>query len=403
MNAVTLRPGREKSVLRRHPWIFSGAVSSVEGDPAPGAAVAVRSARGETLGAGFWSPASAIRVRMVSFGPEPAAPDAAWLRERLEAAWARRAAFRAARPGRDAFRAVHGESDGLPGLVVDRYADVLCAQILAPGFERMRGDLAAALLDVFPRCTAVFERSDAPARVREGLEPRTGPLALRPGAPEPDFSAVEISPGGGVRAVVDLAGGQKTGSYLDQAENHARVGALAAGRDVLDACCYDGGFTLAALRGGARSVLALDASETALGALGRNLALNGLGQAPVERLRGDLFEKLRAFRDARRSFDLVVLDPPKFADSRARVERACRAYKDVNLLAFKLLRPGGLLATFSCSGAVDAALFETVVAEAASDAGRDAAVVARFDQPPDHPVALACPETRYLKGLLCAV
>ena len=402
MNAVTLRPGREKSVLRRHPWIFSGAVAAVEGDPAPGAAVVVRSSRGEPLGTGFWSPASALRVRMVSFGADAAAPGPAWLREKLEAAWARRAPFRASHPERNAFRAVHGESDGLPGLVVDRYADVLCVQILAPGFERMRGDLAAALLDVFPRCCAVYERSDAPAREREGLEPRNGPLALRPGAPEPDFSAVEISLDG-VRSVVDLAGGQKTGSYLDQAENHARVGALAAGRDVLDACCYDGGFALAALRRGAKSVLALDASEAALGALSRNLARNGLAEAPVERLRGDLFEKLRAFRDARRSFDLVVLDPPKFADSRARVERACRAYKDINLLAFKLLRPGGLLATFSCSGAVDAALFQTVVAEAALDAGRDAAVLARFDQPPDHPVSLACPETRYLKGLLCAV
>ena len=403
MNAVTLRPGREKSVLRRHPWIFSGAVASVEGAPAPGAAVSVRSARGEPLGVGFWSPASALRVRLVSFGADAPAPDAAWLREKLEAAWARRAPLRAARPDRDAFRVVHGESDGLPGLVVDRYADVLCVQILAPGFERMRGDLAAALLDVFPRCTAVYERSDAPARGREGLDPRTGPLALRPGAPEPDFSAVEISPGGGVRTAVDLAGGQKTGSYLDQAENRVRVGALAAGRDVLDACCYDGGFTLAALRGGAKSVLALDSSEAALAALARNLARNGLADAPVERLCGDVFEKLRSFRDSRRSFDLVVLDPPKFADSRVRVERACRAYKDVNLLAFKLLRPGGLLATFSCSGAVDAALFETVVAEAACDAGRDAAVLSRFDQPPDHPVSLACPETRYLKGLLCAV
>ena len=402
MNAVTLRPGREKSVLRRHPWIFSGAVAAVEGDPAPGAAVVVRSSRGEPLGTGFWSPASALRVRMVSFGADVAAPGPAWLREKLEAAWARRAPYRAAHPERNAFRAVHGESDGLPGLVVDRYADVLCVQILAPGFERMRGDLAAALLDVFPRCSAVYERSDAPARERGGLEPRNGPLALRPGAPEPDFSAVEISLDG-VRSVVDLAGGQKTGSYLDQAENHARVGALAAGRDVLDACCYDGGFALAALRGGAKSVLALDASEAALDALSRNLARNGLADPPVERVRGDLFEKLRAFRDARRSFDLIVLDPPKFADSRARVERACRAYKDVNLLAFKLLRPDGLLATFSCSGAVDAALFQTVVAEAALDAGRDAAILARFDQPPDHPVSLACPETRYLKGLLCAV
>ena len=207
----------------------------------------------------------------------------------------------------------------------------------------------------------------------------------------------------GVRTVVDLAAGQKTGTYLDQADNRARVGALAAGRDVLDAFCYDGGFTLACLRGGAAGVTAVDASAEALAALRANLEANAFPADRVETLRADVFAQLRAFRDARRSFDLIVLDPPKFADSRRHVEKACRAYKDANLLAFKLLRPGGLLATFSCSGAIDPALFRTVVAEAACDAGRDARVVGFFGQAPDHPVSLACPEGLYLKGLLCAV
>ena len=399
-SVVRLRPGREKSLLRRHPWVFSGAVDAVSGEPGPGEVVTVVSARGDFLARGFWSPASQLRVRAVSFD-ESEAVDAFWLEGRLAAAWALRAPlWNEAR--RNALRVVHGEGDGLPGLVVDRYADVLCVQILSAGFERLRSELTAALLDLFPGVSAVFERSDARAREREGLQPRAGLLARRPGAPERDLSRVEIVVDG-VRSLVDVNGGQKTGTYLDQAANRARVGALAAGRDVLDAFCYDGGFTLACLRGGAARVTAVDASEEALAALGANLALNGLSDAPVERLRADVFAQLRAFRDARRSFDLIVLDPPKFADSRNHVEKACRAYKDANLLAFKLLRPGGMLATFSCSGAVDPALFETVVAEAALDARRDARVVGRFSQGPDHPVSLACPEGLYLKGLLCAV
>ena len=397
---VRLRPGREKSLLRRHPWVFSGAIDKVDGDPAPGEVVALVSARGDFLARGFWSPASQLRVRAVSFD-EAEAVDAFWLENRLAAAWALRAPLWDAER-RNAVRVVHGEGDGLPGLVVDRYADVLCVQILSAGFERMRAELVAALLDLFPGVSAVHERSDAKAREREGLLPRTGLLARRPGAPEPDLSRVEIVVGG-VRSIVDVAGGQKTGTYLDQAANRELVGPLAAGREVLDAFCYDGGFTLACLRGGAARVTSVDASAEALSALRANLALNGLADAPVETLCADVFAQLRAFRDARRSFDLIVLDPPKFADSRNHVEKACRAYKDVNLLAFKLLRPGGRLATFSCSGAIDPALFQTVVAESALDARRDARIVGRFFQGADHPVSLACPEGLYLKGLLCAV
>lgn len=396
---VRLKPGREKSLLRRHPWVFSGAVDGVEGDPAPGAAVEVRSARGDFLARGFWSPESQIRVRAVVFD-EKETPDAFWLGGRLAAAWALRAPLWNAQ-SRNALRVVHGEGDGLPGLVVDRYAGVLCVQILSAGFERLRSALASQLLDLFPSVAAVYERSDAPARAREGLEPRSDLLAARPGAALPDFSRVEIV-SCGVRSAVDLERGQKTGTYLDQAENRTRVGALAAGRDVLDAFCYDGGFSLACLAGGAARVTAVDASAEALDAFRANLARNGHAPDRAEILCADVGAQLRAFRDARRSFDLIVLDPPKFADSKNHVEKACRAYKDANRLAFKLLRPGGLLATFSCSGAIDEELFRTVVAEAACEAGRDARIVGRFDQSPDHPVSLACPEGRYLKGLLCA-
>ena len=402
MPELRLAPGREASLARRHPWIFSGAVASAPAGAAPGDLVRVVSSSGEALAQAFWSPASQIRARVLSFDPaEPGVASEPWIASKIAAAWTRRAGFWN-RASHDAARVVHGEGDGLPGLVVDRYAGALCVQLLSAGFDRRRSEIAAALLDLFPDVSVVWERSEGKARAREGLEDRCGLLASRPGAAAVDPSAVGIVLDG-VKTAVDLASGQKTGSYLDQAANRARVGALAGGLDVLDAFCYDGGFTLACLRGGAARVTALDASEPALAALRANLARNGLSDAPVECVRGDAFETLRRFRDARRSFDLVVLDPPKLADSKSRVRKACRAYKDLNRLAFKLLRPGGLLATFSCSGAVDPALFSTVVAEAAVEAGRNARELARFGQGPDHPVALSCPEGLYLKGLLCSV
>lgn len=395
---VRLNPGREKSLRRRHPWVFSGAIASVSGAPAAGAVVRVVSAKNEFLAYGFFSPDSQLRVRTLSFA-EDACPDDAWLRARLAAA-------KALREGlwndadRNAARIVHGENDGLPGLVVDRYADLLSVQILSTYFETRREALSAMLLELFPDVSAVYERSDAQARVREGLAPRSGLLAARPGVTPAETAEIRL---GGIRTRVDILHGQKTGSYLDQAENHAIVGAFANGREVLDTFCYDGGFTLACLRGGAARVTAIDSSAEAIAALRANLALNGLDDGRTEAVEGDVFTKLRSFRDARRSFDLIILDPPKFADSKAHTEKACRAYKDINLLAFKLLRPGGLLATFSCSGAIDPTLFRTVVAEAACDAGRDARVIRSFTQAPDHPVALAYPEGLYLKGLLCAV
>lgn len=399
---LKLKPGREASLARRHPWIFSGAVDDEPAGAAAGDLVAVVSGSGEPLAQAFWSPSSQIRARVLSFDPaEKGVALAPWLAAKIGAAWTRRACVWN-RVSHNGVRIVHGEGDGLPGLVVDRYAGAICVQLLSAGFDRRRSEIAATLLDLFPDVSVVWERSEGKARAREGLADRCGLLAERPGAAAVDPAAVEIVLDG-VRTAVDLAGGQKTGSYLDQAANRAAAGAMARGRDVLDAFCYDGGFALACLLGGAASVTALDASEPALRALRANLARNGLSDAPVECVRGDAFETLRRFRDARRSFDMVVLDPPKLADSRDRVPKACRAYKDLNRLAFKLLRPGGLLATFSCSGAVDPALFATVVAEAAVEAGRDARTIQRFWQGPDHPVALSCPEGLYLKGLLCAV
>ncbi len=399
---VLLRPGREKSLLRRHPWVFSGAVAAAPDLP-PGEPVAVRASDGRLLATGFLSPASQLRVRVLSFD-ESTPADLSLVRRRVEAAAALRAPLWDAQR-RSAMRLVHGESDGLPGFVADRYGPVICVQLLCAGFQRLRDAIGPMLLDLFPDVSAVIERPDAKALAREGLPPRQEAelLAARPGADTAAIRRVLVNFGGS-RRLVDTFCGQKTGAYLDQAENQIAVGALASGRDVLDVFCCDGGFTLACLRGGAKSVLSVDSSAPALEALAENLALNGLdGDTRCETTRADAFEFLRKLRDSRLSFDLIVLDPPKLAETKVRAEKACRAYKDLNLLCFKLLRPGGLLATFSCSGAVDPALFRAVVAEAACDAGRDAKTIRFFSQSPDHPVALSFPEGLYLKGLLCAV
>ena len=400
--ALILKPGREASLLRRHPWVFSGAVGQVFGQPAPGETVTVRDAAGGFLAQGAYSPASQIVARAWTFD-EDEAVDAAFFRRRLEAAIRCRSGVATLAPTSPvqhssfsihrSLRLVHAESDGLPGLIVDKYADTLVLQSLTAGSEVWKPDIAAALMDLLAP-TGIFERSDAPARAKEGLPPAVGPLAGTP--PE----RVEIEENGLVIAV-DLRGGHKTGGYLDQRENRQRVAEAAAGREVLDAFCYTGGFALAALQGGARSALALDSAGDALAVLRENAARNGFGPERLQTLEADAFRQLRQFRDSRQSFDLIVLDPPKFAQSAAQVDRAARAYKDINLLAFKLLRPGGLLFTFSCSGAVSPDLFQKIVAGAALDAGVDAQILRRLSQPPDHPVALAFPEGEYLKGLVC--
>jgi 23S rRNA (cytosine1962-C5)-methyltransferase len=296
----------------------------------------------------------------------------------------------------NALRMVHGESDGLPGLIVDRYADTLVAQFLSSGAERWCELLADQCLECFA-AERVYERSDANVRQLEGLPQRSG--LLRGDEPPERIEILENR----LRFLVDVRQGHKTGFYLDQRDNRARVGALARGRDVLDCFAYSGGFTVSALAGEARSVLAVDASAGAL-ALGReNLALNGLSAGCADWLEGDVFQVLRKFRDQVRDFDLIVLDPPKFARTASQAQRAARGYKDINLLAFKLLRPGGILVTFSCSGGVDADLFQKIVAGAALDAGVEAQVVERLHQGPDHPVALNYPEGAYLKGLVVSL
>lgn len=388
---VTLAPGRERSLREHHPWVFSGAVAAVEGQPAPGATVDLRSQRGELLARGAWSPASQIAARVWTFDAAEAITGE-WLRGRIARSIAARGQ-RATAAGQ-ACRLVHAESDGLPGLVVDRYADWLVCQLTSAGAEAWRETIVEAL-GAATGCERIYERSDVEIRRKEGLEPRSGPLA----GPEPP-PALEIREGP-CRFLVDLRAGHKTGFYLDQRENRALVREHAAGAEVLNGFSYTGAFGIAALAGGAARVVDLESSAAALEIARRNLELNGFEPARVEPLRGNAFEVLRTLRDARRRFDLAVLDPPRLAESKSQVERAARAYKDANLLALKLLRPGGLLFTFSCSGHVDPWLFERIVAGAALDAGREVQILRRLGAADDHPGLLSFPEGSYLKGLLC--
>jgi 23S rRNA (cytosine1962-C5)-methyltransferase len=388
---IELKRGREKSVKRRHPWLFSGAVERVRGEPKSGDTVEVRDASGQVLARAAYSPASQIRARVWTFNAGEEV-DAEFFRSRIMRALALREAMPAAKHG-NAMRLVHAESDGLPGLVVDRYADVLVAQFLAAGVERWRDPILDALMEL-SGCAAIYERSDAETRKLEGLEPRSG--FVRGNRNASRCPIIEY----GLNFKVDVEQGQKTGFFLDQHENRQRVRALAAGREVLDGFCYTGGFAINALAGGARRVVAVESSAPSLEVARENLAANAVDAAKAEFVAADVFAYLRTLRDRGAQFDLAVLDPPKFAPTAAQAKNAARAYKDINLLALKLLRAGGLLATFACSGGVDAALFQSIVAGAALDAGVEAKIVERFSAAADHPVALEFPEGEYLKGLL---
>ena len=386
---IVLKKGREKSLRRRHPWIFSGAVEKASGKV--GDTLEVRDSAGKALAVAAYSPKSQIRARVWTFDPGQEV-DASFFRMRIQKALALREALPAAKHS-NALRLINAESDGLPGLVVDRYADVLVAQFLSAGVERWR-DAILDLLTEISGCEAIFERSDAEVRKLEGLEPRVG--FARGNRNASRCPIIEH----GLNFRVDVEQGQKTGFFLDQRENRQRVRALAAGRDVLDGFSYTGGFAIAALAGGARRVCAIESSKDAIQVAKENLAANPLDATRLEFVQGDVFAKLRTLRDQNAKFDLVVLDPPKFAPSAAQVKNAARAYKDINLWALKLLAPGGLLATFSCSGGVSAELFQSIVAGAAVDAGADAKIIERFGAAADHPVALEFPEGEYLKGLL---
>jgi 23S rRNA (cytosine1962-C5)-methyltransferase len=389
MDKLILRPGREKALKRRHPWIFSGAIARVEGEPGPGDTVEAWSSTGERLATAAYSPNSQIRARVWDWGSRII--DHEFFTAQVERAVRVR---RGTADGEtDAIRLLNGEADGLPGVVADRYGGVIVLQLSSAGAERWRDAIADALVTA-TGVSAIRERSDADVRALEGLEPRCGSLR---GSHAPTTVIHEH----GLEFEVALEHGHKTGFYLDQRDNRERLRALAAGVDVLDCFAYTGGFALNALAGGARAVTAVESAAAALDMARGNAARNRL--AGAEWIEDDVFQRLRAFRDRARQFDVIVLDPPKLAPSAAFADRAARAYKDINLLAFKLLRPGGALMTFSCSGSISAELFQKIVAGAALDAGVTARIEAWLHAAADHPVALNFPEGEYLKGLLCRV
>ena len=388
MKIIRLREGKERSLLRHHPWVFQGSVERGKADP--GETVRVESSEGQFLCWGAFSPSSMIRVRAWTFD-EAERVDHAFFKRRI----ARALALRARLPiESDGVRLVHGEADGLPGLIVDRYGEVLSAQFLSAGMERWRDALADILLAA-TGCTRLYERSDSGVRALEGLEPRAG--WLRGDGPT-DLVIREH----GWRLNLDVAQGHKTGFYLDQRDNRALFARWVRHfglQRVLNCYCYTGGFSVAALAGGAQQVVSVDSSAPALDKARANVALNGFDAARHEALDADVNAFLRQQLQAGASFDAIVLDPPKFAPTASHAERAARAYKDINRLALKLLAPGGLLLTFSCSGGVGAELFHKIVAGAAADAGVDGALLQRLEGAPDHPTTLVFPEGEYLKGL----
>ncbi|GAC1645812.1 MAG: class I SAM-dependent methyltransferase [Herpetosiphon sp.] len=390
---VILKGGRDRSVRLRHPWIFSGAIARIEGTPVDGAPVELLAADNSWLAWGSWSGSSQIRVRIWSWEREQTI-DAELIRTRIRRALTGRAAL-AGDKHTNAYRVIFSEADGLPGLIVDRYGDYLVLQLLTTGAAAHADTIIAALAELI-QPVGIYERSDADIRSKEGLPPAEG---LRWGAPPPpDLEIMEH----GVRYGIDLVGGQKTGAYLDQRDNRVRVAAYCRDADVLSCFSYTGGFELQAALAGAASIMAIDSSTDALVAARQNLRRNGIF-VPVEQVEGNVFGELRRLRSEERLFDVIVLDPPRFAGNASQIDRATHGYKDINLLAMQLLRPGGVLATFSCSGLISTDLFQKVIFGAAVDAQRDVQILEQLRQGPDHPVLLSFPESAYLKGLICRV
>lgn len=392
MFSIHLNPSRESSLLRKHPWVFSGAIQKTEGNPQAGDTVEIYSAKNQWLGRGAYSPQSQIRARVWTFD-EQEKINADFFKRRIERAIHFRAEIF---PDASAFRVVYGESDGLPGVIADRYADFLVVQFLSAGAEKWKQEIVAALNEFIPN-KGIYERSDASVREKEGLPLQKGLLS---GTEPPD--CIEITESD-YKFLVDVRNGHKTGFYLDQRENRAIVSKESKGKEILNCFSYTGTFAVAALKAGAKQVTNIDSSADALKLAEQNAALSKLDASKIENVVGDVFSVLRKYRSEQRRFDIIILDPPKLAEAKQHLEKAARAYKDANLLAFQLLKPNGTLFTFSCSGLLEDALFQKIVADAALDAGREAVIAQRMFQSPDHPVALNFPEAGYLKGLVCKV
>lgn len=392
---IILKPKREESLLRKHPWIFSGAIAEIIGKPGSGDTVDIYSHNGDFLARAAFSPKSNIQARVWTWIAEELI-NVDFFKERINNAIALRDTYSKIIPKTDAIRLIHGESDGLPGLIVDRYHDVLVVQVLTAGIHHWHAEIVSLLKQV-SGITAIYERSDSDIRKLEGLDPQCGILW---GQKPHEFIYIFEND---LEYMVDIISGHKTGLYLDQRTNRQEIRSLASKGEVLDCFSYSGGFSINAIVGGATKVVSVDSSKDALVMLKRNIEINKLPLDNFELVSGDVFQVLRLFRDQGKKFDLIVLDPPKFAHTASMAGRAARGYKDINLLAFKLLRKGGLLATFSCSGGVSQDLFQKIVAGAALDAGVDARIIKQLHQDVDHPIALNFPEGAYLKGLVVSV
>lgn len=391
---ISLNVGREKSLLRKHPWIFSKAVNKIKGNPMLGDTVDVFDSKGTWLAKGAYSPESQIRIRVWSFD-EHEEIDRDFFFAKLQSAQARRDWF-IAQGKLTGYRLIAGESDGLPGVTIDIYNNFVVCQLLSAGADFHRYTIVNCLTELYPGCH-IYERSDVDVRKKEGLEPVTGWLT------EPQDSTECIIEEHGIKIHVDIATGHKTGFYLDQRDSRLAAGKFAKDKTVLNCFSYTSTFALHCAVNNAKEVINVDVSQDALDMGERNLALNGLSDANVSFVKEDVFKLLRRYREEKRTFDMIILDPPKFVESKAQLTGACRGYKDINMIAMQLLNPGGLLLTFSCSGLMEASLFQKVVADAALDAKRKAYFVERLQQAADHPISSNYPEGYYLKGLVCQV
>jgi 23S rRNA (cytosine1962-C5)-methyltransferase len=391
---VILKSGREKPANNRHPWIFSGAISRVEGNPASGDVVDVWNNRARFVARGIYNEKSQIRVRLLTWNPNDLIDEDFW-RRRIRRAVAGRQALLTS-PDTNAFRLVHAEADGLPGLIVDQYGPWLVVQFLSIAVERHRNTIVNILTDLLAP-QGIYERSDVEARQLEGLVPLAGPVW---GELPPDL--IEIMENGHT-FFVDVKMGHKTGFYLDQRENRQKATRYLANRDVLNAFAYTGAFAVYAASAGARRITNVESSERLLQMAERNMRRNGFGDREDVYAAADVFEILRSYQSNKWKFDAVILDPPKFAFNKRQIEKATRGYKDINLSGMNLVKRGGVLITFSCSGTVSADLFQKVLFGAAVDAGRHVQIIERLSQGFDHPILLTYPESEYLKGFVCRV
>ncbi|HAS6063356.1 TPA: 23S rRNA (cytosine(1962)-C(5))-methyltransferase RlmI [Vibrio vulnificus] len=393
--AIYLVKGREKSVVRRHPWIFSRGIDRVEGNPQLGETVDVYGHDGKWLAKAAYSPESQIRARVWSFDKQEI--NKAFFVKRIQEAQLLREDV-IVRDGLTGYRLIAAESDGMPGVTIDRYQNFFVCQLLSAGAEHQKQNIVDALIEVFPDCN-VYERSDVSVRKKEGLQETTGVLH---GEMPPKSVVIEEN---GVKISVDIVGGHKTGFYLDQRDSRQQAMKYVKDKEVLNCFSYTGGFGLYALKGGAKRVINADVSQPALDTAKFNAELNefDISKKCAVFLNADVFKLLREYRDQGTTFDVVIMDPPKFAESKAQLNGACRGYKDINMLAMQILKPGGTLLTYSCSGLMDQVLFQKIIADAAVDAGRSVKFVERFEQAADHPTDTAYPEGFYLKGFACKV